>query len=58
LTRWQEWNPEMKRKIIGGVFIELFEKAAAGIPGVTHLAQGTLYPYVIESVSFAGRRQP
>ncbi len=48
----------MKRKIIGGVFIELFEKAAAGIPGVTHLAQGTLYPYVIESVSFAGRRQP
>ncbi len=47
-------DPERKRKIIGGVFIELFEKAAAGIPGVTHLAQGTLYPDVIESVSFRG----
>lgn len=47
-------DPEGKRKIIGRVFIELFEKAAAGIHGATHLAQGTLYPDVIESVSFRG----
>jgi len=47
-------DPESKRKIIGRVFIELFEKAAAGIHGATHLAQGTLYPDVIESVSFRG----
>jgi len=45
---------EQKRKIIGRVFIELFEEAANSIPGVTHLAQGTLYPDVIESVSFRG----
>ncbi len=47
-------DPEKKRKIIGRVFIELFEEAAKSIPGVTHLAQGTLYPDVIESVSFKG----
>jgi len=47
-------DPEMKRKIIGRVFIELFEKAAGSIDGVTHLAQGTLYPDVIESISFKG----
>ncbi|MCK5132951.1 MAG: glutamine-hydrolyzing GMP synthase [Candidatus Sabulitectum sp.] len=47
-------DPEKKRKIIGRVFIELFEEAANSIPGVTHLAQGTLYPDVIESVSFKG----
>ncbi len=47
-------DPERKRKIIGRVFIELFEEAAKEIPGVTHLAQGTLYPDVIESVSFRG----
>lgn len=47
-------DPERKRKIIGRVFIELFQEAAARIPGVTHLAQGTLYPDVIESVSFKG----
>lgn len=47
-------DPEQKRKIIGRVFIELFEEAANAIPGVTHLAQGTLYPDVIESVSFKG----
>jgi GMP synthase (glutamine-hydrolysing) len=47
-------DPEVKRKIIGRVFVELFEKAASGIRGVTHLAQGTLYPDVIESVSFRG----
>lgn len=47
-------DPEQKRKIIGRVFIRLFEKAASKIEGVTHLAQGTLYPDVIESVSFRG----
>jgi len=47
-------DPERKRKIIGRVFIDLFEKAASGISNVTHLAQGTLYPDVIESISFRG----
>jgi len=47
-------DPETKRKLIGRVFVELFEKAASGIAGATHLAQGTLYPDVIESVSFRG----
>lgn len=47
-------DPEKKRKIIGRIFIELFEKAASEIENVTHLAQGTLYPDVIESVSFRG----
>ena len=47
-------DPERKRKIIGRVFIEVFEEAAGGIENVTHLAQGTLYPDVIESVSFRG----
>lgn len=47
-------DPEQKRKIIGRVFIEVFDEEAALIPGVTHLVQGTLYPDVIESVSFKG----
>lgn len=47
-------DPEKKRKIIGRVFIEVFEEEAATIPDVTHLVQGTLYPDVIESVSFKG----
>lgn len=47
-------DPEKKRKIIGHSFIELFEKEAKAIPGVKFLAQGTLYPDVIESVSFKG----
>ncbi|NLP04712.1 glutamine-hydrolyzing GMP synthase [Candidatus Fermentibacteria bacterium] len=47
-------DPERKRKIIGAKFIEVFERAARSIEGVTHLAQGTLYPDVIESVSFRG----
>jgi len=47
-------DPERKRKVIGALFIEVFQEAAAGIPGVTHLAQGTLYPDVIESTSFRG----
>ncbi|MBC8428808.1 MAG: glutamine-hydrolyzing GMP synthase, partial [FCB group bacterium] len=47
-------DPERKRKIIGRIFIELFEEASKNIDNVTHLAQGTLYPDVIESVSFKG----
>jgi GMP synthase (glutamine-hydrolysing) len=49
-----EEDPERKRKIIGGTFIEVFEQEARSIPDVTFLAQGTLYPDVIESVSFKG----
>ena len=47
-------DPEAKRKIIGRVFIEVFEKEAHKIQDVTWLAQGTIYPDVIESVSLAG----
>lgn len=47
-------DPEEKRKIIGHGFIELFEKEAKAIDGVKFLAQGTLYPDVIESESFRG----
>nr|MDK2850961.1 hypothetical protein [Candidatus Cloacimonadota bacterium] len=47
-------DPEQKRKIIGRTFIEVFEKEAAKYPDARYLAQGTLYPDVIESVSFAG----
>ncbi len=47
-------DPERKRKIIGSTFIEVFEKVAAEYPDAEFLAQGTLYPDVIESVSFAG----
>jgi len=47
-------DPECKRKIIGHTFIEVFEAEAAKFPGATFLAQGTLYPDVIESVSFKG----
>jgi GMP synthase (glutamine-hydrolysing) len=47
-------DPEQKRKIIGNLFIELFEQEALRIPDVKYLAQGTLYPDVIESVSFKG----
>ena len=44
-------EPEKKRKIIGRVFVEVFEEAAAEVDGASFLAQGTLYPDVIESVS-------
>jgi len=47
-------DPEMKRKIIGHTFIEVFDEEAGSISGVKWLAQGTLYPDVIESVSFKG----
>ena len=47
-------DPEKKRKLIGGLFIDVFEDEANRIGGADFLAQGTLYPDVIESVSFTG----
>ncbi|RMD87359.1 MAG: glutamine-hydrolyzing GMP synthase, partial [Alphaproteobacteria bacterium] len=47
-------DPEQKRKIIGRLFVEVFEEEAARIRDADFLAQGTLYPDVIESVSFTG----
>jgi GMP synthase (glutamine-hydrolysing) len=47
-------DPEKKRKIIGNLFIEIFERESSRIPDARYLAQGTLYPDVIESVSFKG----
>ncbi len=47
-------DPEKKRKIIGRVFIEVFDEEAKNIKNVSHLVQGTLYPDVIESVSAGG----
>ena len=47
-------DPETKRKTIGKLFIDVFQKYADRIEGAEFLAQGTLYPDVIESVSFSG----
>jgi len=47
-------DPEKKRKIIGRVFIEVFDEEAKKIANVSHLVQGTLYPDVIESSSVKG----
>ncbi len=47
-------DPEVKRKTIGKLFIDVFQKPAAEVGGAEFLAQGTLYPDVIESVSFSG----
>jgi GMP synthase (glutamine-hydrolysing) len=47
-------DPEEKRKIIGKLFIDVFEEEASKIGKVDYLAQGTLYPDVIESTSFKG----
>jgi GMP synthase (glutamine-hydrolysing) len=47
-------DPEDKRKTIGALFIDVFEEEARKLGGVEFLAQGTLYPDVIESVSFTG----
>jgi len=49
-----ESDPETKRKTIGRLFIDVFQKYANQIDGAEFLAQGTLYPDVIESVSFSG----
>src|SRR5437016_13159625 len=47
-------DPELKRKTIGKLFIDVFEAEAKKLGGADFLAQGTLYPDVIESVSFTG----
>jgi GMP synthase (glutamine-hydrolysing) len=47
-------DPEKKRKIIGATFIDVFDEEAKKVGGADFLAQGTLYPDVIESVSFTG----
>ena len=47
-------DPEQKRKTIGALFIDVFEEEAKRVGGADFLAQGTLYPDVIESVSFIG----
>ena len=47
-------NPEKKRKIIGNIFVEVFEKESKKIEDAKWLAQGTIYPDVIESISVKG----
>ena len=47
-------DPEQKRKIIGRVFIDVFQREAEKLEDVGYLVQGTLYPDVIESLSFKG----
>lgn len=47
-------DPEVKRKTIGRIFIDVFDEEASKVGGAEFLAQGTLYPDVIESVSFSG----
>ena len=47
-------DPEQKRKVIGRVFVEVFQKEAANYPDIKWLGQGTIYPDVIESVSVHG----
>jgi len=48
-------DPEAKRKIIGRLFIEIFDEEAAKLSGVEFLAQGTIYPDVIESAGVGGK---
>ena len=48
-----ESDPELKRKIIGGAFIEIFDQEAQKIKDIRFLAQGTIYPDVIESAGAA-----
>jgi GMP synthase (glutamine-hydrolysing) len=50
-------DPEEKRKIIGGTFIEIFDQEAQKLTGIEMLGQGTIYPDVIESVSVHGPSQ-
>lgn len=50
-------DPEEKRKIIGRTFIDVFDKEANSIQGATHLAQGTIYPDIIESSGVNGTAQ-
>jgi GMP synthase (glutamine-hydrolysing) len=48
-------DPEAKRKIIGALFIEIFDEQAAQLSGIEFLAQGTIYPDVIESAGVGGK---
>lgn len=50
-------DPETKRKIIGGLFIDVFQQEAKKVEGVKFLGQGTIYPDVIESISVHGPSQ-
>ncbi|MFW2477230.1 MAG: glutamine-hydrolyzing GMP synthase [Sediminibacterium sp.] len=50
-------DPEAKRKVIGGLFIDVFQEEAKKVAGVRFLGQGTIYPDVIESVSVHGPSQ-
>jgi GMP synthase (glutamine-hydrolysing) len=47
-------DPEIKRKIIGGLFIDIFQEEAKKVKGISFLGQGTIYPDVIESISVHG----
>ena len=47
-------EPEAKRKVIGGLFIDIFQEQAKHIEGIELLGQGTIYPDVIESISVHG----
>ncbi len=47
-------DPEVKRKTIGRIFIEIFQEEATNVGGADYLLQGTLYPDVIESISYKG----
>jgi GMP synthase (glutamine-hydrolysing) len=49
-------DPEQKRKIVGRLFVEVFQREAAKVAGVKWLAQGTIYPDVIESASAKGNK--
>ena len=49
-------NPEKKRKIIGNLFIKIFEKESKKFQNIKYLAQGTLYPDIIESKSSTGSK--
>ena len=49
-------DPEKKRKIIGNLFIKIFERESLKIKNVKYLAQGTLYPDIIESRSSTGSK--
>ena len=51
-------DPEKKRKIIGGEFIKVFDEEAAKLEGIKFLAQGTIYPYILESIKAAESGKP
>ncbi len=51
-------DPEKKRKIIGGEFIKVFDEEAAKLNGIRFLAQGTIYPHILESIKAAESGKP